>query len=162
METLAELAGFFAAHGIWCVSDDGPLTSMLAFERPGGEREMIRFAADQLEVGVEQGRQWLADNPAGATLAALVFDGFITLESGRTDALFIEAVRYQPERAGFAMAVPYRSSDRPEGFAVFRPKFLGFDGPEPAFDRLGEAFFRGVDSHEKGSAVWNESIDQSR
>jgi hypothetical protein len=162
MEAVAEHAGFFAAHGIWCVSDGGPLIPMLAFERPGGKREMIRFVMDRLEAGVEQGRRWLADNPEGATHAVLVFDGFITLESGKTDALFIEAVQYQPERAGFGMAVPYRSSDSPQGFAVFRPKFLGYDGAEPDFNQLGEAFFPGVDRHEEGAKVWNASLDQSR
>jgi hypothetical protein len=36
VEAVAEPAGFFAAHGIWCVSDGGALVPMLAFERPGG------------------------------------------------------------------------------------------------------------------------------
>ena len=160
MEAVAEHAGFFAAHGIWCVADGGPLTPMLAFERLNGEREMIRFVSGQLEAGVQQGRQWLADNPEGATHAILVFDGFITLKDGKTDALLIEAVQYRPERAGFTMAIPYRSADDPRGFAVFRPKFLGFEGPRPAFDELGQAFFRGVDKHEEGAKVWNAKMDQ--
>ncbi len=162
MEAVAEQAGFFAAHGIWCITGGEPLIPMLAFERPGGKREMMRLVSDQLEVGVEQGRQWLADNPEGATHAVLVFDAFITLEGGKTDALVIEARQYQPQRAGFTMAVPYRNPDSPQGFAVFRPKFVGFEGPEPAFKELGEAFFRGVDTHEKGAAVWNAHLDQSR
>jgi hypothetical protein len=59
------------------------------------------------------------------------------------------------------MGVPYRSSDSPHGFAVFRPKFLGFGGGQPDFNRLREEFFRGVDKHEKGAAVWNANLDQS-
>jgi hypothetical protein len=162
MEDVVEHAGFFAAHAIWCVSDGGPLTPMLAFQRPGGERGMIRLAAERLEVGVEKGREWLADNSEGATLAVLIYDGFITLESGKTDALFIEAVRYRPIRTEFKMAVPYRNSDSPQGFAVYRPKFLDHDDAEPDFGKLGEAFFHGVDRHEEGAKVWNASFDQSR
>jgi hypothetical protein len=162
MQGVAEHAGFFAAHGIWCVSEGGPLIPMLAFERPDGKREMMRFMMDKLEAGVEHGRRWLADNPDAATHAVLIFDGFITLDSGKTGALFIEAVQYEPERAGFTMAVPYRSCDSPQGFAVFRPKFLGHEGAAPDFNELGEAFFRGVDRHEEGAKVWNASIDQSQ
>jgi hypothetical protein len=162
MEAVAEHAGLFAAHGIWCVSDGGPLTPMLAFERPDGSREMMRFVTEDLQAGAERGRQWLAENPEGATHAVLVLDGFITLEGGKTDALIVEAVQYVPERAGFTLAVPYRSKDSADGFAVYRPKFIDCDGAEPDFDRLGEAFFRGVDRHEQGAAVWNASLDQSR
>jgi len=135
---------------------------MVAFEMPDGKREMNRLVTDELSDGVKLGRQRLNDNPDGAVHAVLVFDGFVTLESGKTDALIIEAVAYQPRRVGFTMAVPYRSSDNPEGFAVFRPKFLGHEGPEPDFNELGEAFFRGVDRHEEGAKVWNANIDQSR
>jgi hypothetical protein len=45
-------------------------------------------------------------------------------------------VQYQPEYTGFTIAVPYRNSESPQGFAVFRPKFLGFDGPEPRASAL--------------------------
>ena len=54
MDAVAEHAGFFAAHGIWCVSDDGPLIPMLAFERANGKREMIRFVLDKLEAGLPE------------------------------------------------------------------------------------------------------------
>ena len=97
----------------------------------------------------------------GAAHAVFVFDGFITLESGRTDALFVEAVCYGVQRTGFKMVVPYRNSLTEQGFAVYRPKFLATEGERPLFDAWGEAFFRGVDSHEKGAEAWNAKIDQS-
>ena len=52
MERAVELAGFFAAHGIWCVSDGEPLTPMLAQESAANGRNMLRFASEQLEDGV--------------------------------------------------------------------------------------------------------------
>ena len=134
---------------------------MLAFERPDGSRQMIRLAAAQLEDGVAHGRDWLAQNPEGATRAVLVVDGYVTLESGKTDALIVEGVRYVPSRASMTMAVPYRSVEAPGGFTVFRPKFMEVEGVEPDFSQLGEAFFVGVDGHEKGADVWNRHIDQS-
>jgi len=162
VEQSAKLAGFFAAHGIWCVSEGGPLVPMLAFERPDGERKMIRLVADQLEVGVERGRQWLAENPEGATRAVLVIDAYVNLPSGKTDALLIEAVRFTPDHCSFTMAVPYRNCENPAGFAVYRPKFVDASGFELDASQLAQAFFLGVDAHEKGAEVWNSHIDESQ
>ena len=162
MEQTAELAGLFAAHAIWCVSDGDTLIPMLAFEGAGGTQEMHRLVTENLEDGVAQGKEWLAANPESASRAVLIYDGFIPLESGKTDALILEAVEFHPERRSLTMAVPYRHAESPEGFAVYRPKFLGFEGPEPSYEVLGAAFFRGVDQHEKGAAVWNANIDQSK
>lgn len=78
MQSVAEHAGFFAAHGIWCVSDGGPLIPMVAFELPDGKREMVRLVTEELADGVKQGRQRLNENPGGAIHAVLVFDGFVT------------------------------------------------------------------------------------
>jgi hypothetical protein len=161
MNESARLAGFFAAHGVWCVSDSGPLIPMLAYEGPDGSRRMVRFAAEALETGVDQGRKWLAENPDGAIRAVLVYDGYVTLPSGKTDALLIEVRSYQDPEVSYTMAVPYRNAEHPSGFAVYKPKFVSFNGGEPKYDELAGAFFQRVDQHEKGSAVWNRYIDQS-
>lgn len=123
---------------------------------------MARLLADQLEDGVAMGREHLAKNPEAAARAVLIYDGYVTLESGRTDALFIEARRYGGETRVFTMCVPYWHAHSPGGFAVYRPKFLSFEGPGPDFTALGEAFFRGVGLHEEGAAVWNRHLDESR
>jgi hypothetical protein len=39
MITAAELAGFIAAHAVWCVSDSDGLTPMVAFATPDGKPE---------------------------------------------------------------------------------------------------------------------------
>jgi len=162
MESTAQLAGFFAAHAVWCVSEGETLIPLVAFQGPGDERKMHRFAAELIEDGVAQGKDWLARNPESASRGVLVYDGFVTLPTGKTDALIIETMQYDPEPRGFTMAVPYRHAGSPRGFAVYRPKFMGFEGPQPDFDRLGDAFFRGVDEHEKGAAVWTAHLDQSQ
>ncbi|MDZ7864383.1 hypothetical protein [Acidovorax sp.] len=70
MERAIELAGFFAAHGIWCVAEGEPLTPMLAQESAAYGRNMLRFAADQLEDGVAQAQEYLDQNPGQAERAA--------------------------------------------------------------------------------------------
>ncbi|MBN2495435.1 MAG: hypothetical protein JXR96_12645 [Deltaproteobacteria bacterium] len=160
MESLAELTGFFAAHGIWCVSDSGPLIPMLGYRIADGSRGMDRLAAAQLEQGVAQGEEWLRDNPHRATHAVLVYDGFVTLDSGKTDALMLRARKYGPSPGALDMLVPYRNPE--SGFTVYRPKFVEVAPDTSDYSVLSEAFFRGVDSHEKGAEVWNAHLDQSR
>lgn len=60
------------------------------------------------------------------------------------------------------MAVPYRNAADAAGFAVYRPKFLDVIGAASDYSLLAETFFRGVDRHERGAAVWNAHIDQGR
>jgi hypothetical protein len=154
VDSTAEMAGFFAAHAVWCVSDGGTLTPMLAREKPDGTREMLRLVNETTEDAVAHGQQMLEDNPEGAPRAVLIYDGLLTLEDGKTDALLIDARQYSPEPRSLLMAVPYRNAADPAGFAVYRPTLLLFDGPGQELEPLGEAFFRGADGHEKGSEVW--------
>ena len=138
LQAVAEQAGFFAAHAIWCVSDGGPLIPFLAFDLPDGRREMVRLVAETLESGVEEGRRRLAMNPDGATRAVLVLDGFLRLALGKRDALILEAEQYRPTRMGFRLAVPYRASDSPEGSASFLRSFLIPKSSTPRLRRSNE------------------------
>jgi hypothetical protein len=159
-ETL-ELAGYFAAHAVWCVSDGEVLIPLLAYELPDGTRQMARLACDTLTEGIRQGHNWLDQNPEQVCRAVLIYDGYVTLESGETDALFIEAKVFVGHEASFTTAIPYRHSEHPDGFAVHRPKFFSFEGVEPEMDEVANAFFLGVDQHEKGAVVWQAHMDQS-
>ena len=162
MDQALELAGFFAAHGIWCVSDGEALVPMLAQIDQAGERSMSRFAADRLEDGVIEGKKQLIANSSRSVCAVLIYDGCVTLASNKTDALLMEIMSYSSPSERLSMAVPYRNRNAPQGFAVYRPKFLAYDGSNhPYYARFGEVFFRGVDSHMQGAAIWSKVMDQS-
>lgn len=162
MNELARLAGFFAAHGVWSVSDGATLIPLLGHERANGERGMTRFAVGDLGAAAQAGRQALEANSGDALRAVLVVDGYVHLDVGRVDALIASALEYGPQRRSLTVAVPYRPLSSPGGFAVYRPKFLemtGIDRQEAG--GLGEAFFAGVDSHERANEVWQAHLDQS-
>jgi hypothetical protein len=159
-----ELAGFFGAHAIWCVSDGGPLIPLVAYQSQDGKRGSDRFVDEQhLERAVARAKESLEANPHHAESAVLIYDGFITLGEWRTDALFLDIRQWGPTGSRLSMAVPYRPNDHPSGFAVFKPKFIEYAGPgEPDYGRMGDVFFAGVDSHTEGAKVWNQHLDQSR
>ena len=163
VESALELAGFFAAHAVWCVSDGAVLTPIGAREGPGDQRQMNRFVTDPLEEGVAHGKAWLDAGAEGSDAAVLVYDGYVTLSAGKTDSLLLDIRRFGREPAQVLMAIPYRNAGHPDGFAVHRPKFLSQSGLEnPDYALLGDAFFKGVDQHEQGAAVWNARLDESQ
>jgi hypothetical protein len=155
------LAGFFAAHGVWSVADGETLIPMYAFETAEGARHMARYATEEPEAGVGEARARLALNPDEARHAVMVHDGYITLPSGRTDALIL-AVRDYVNDLAMTLAIPYRNAAHPQGFAVHRPKFLDWRGDsEPDYEVLGESFFAGVEEHEMGDRLWQAKLDDS-
>lgn len=162
MYEFAEMAGLLAAHGIWSVSDGAVLIPLLGYEQANGDKVMSRLVHDDLGDAAAAGRAALEANDTHMRRAALVVDGYVHLESGRTDALIVEAVDYEPERRSLVMAVPYRPLDHPGGFAVHRPKILELRGiPHSASPAVAAAFFAGVDGHTEANAVWNAHLDES-
>jgi hypothetical protein len=147
---------------VWSVNDGEILIPLVAYETTDGKRQMNRLVTERVEEGAARGKQWLAKNPDGASRAVLIFDGFITLPSGKTDALIVTIRDYTQGEGEITVAVPYRPARDPKGFAVYRPKFLGFKGPEPDWQKVGEALWKGIDKHEKGAEVWNKRHDESK
>ena len=104
-------------------------------------------------------KNWLAENHDGAVRAVLIFDGFVVLPSGKTDALIIEVREYSPPPMSLSMAVPYRPASDAEGFGVYRPRYLEYSGSQGGslnedYVALNESFWIGVASHDDGAAAW--------
>ncbi len=109
-----------------------------------------------------EGKKWLTDNPDNVACAVLVYDAYIPLPGGKTDCLILEIRSYEESPRSLSVALPYRHAGHSGSFGVHRPKF--FTGPEDEgnISEFGEAFFRGVAQHEKGSFVWNAQLDETR
>jgi hypothetical protein len=163
MQETARLAGFFAAHGISSVSGGGPLVPIMGYEQAGGDRAVARFTGEDPTISALTGQEALESNEFAASRAALVVEGFIHLAATpRTDALIVRAVSYFPERCAMAVAIPYRPHTDRDGFAVHRPRFLGFDNVErEEYLKLADAFHEGVDSHDE-AGIWHSALDESR
>jgi hypothetical protein len=153
----ARHAGFFAAHAVWCVSEGEILIPMLVHPGTDGKASMTRLVSDDAQKAVAEAKRRLSEDAAQHGAAIVLYDTFVTLGSWRTDAILIEALAGSLE---LIMAVPYRNAKSDQGFAVYKPKFIKC--PAEAVQEIAQTFFDGVDSHEKGNAVWTKFIDQSR
>lgn len=162
MQAAAELAGFFAAHAVWSVSDGETLIPLVGYETADGKRQMHRLVAERVEDGAARGKAWLAKPPEPAVRAVLVYDGYITLKTDKMDALLVTLRDYTHGEAEITIAVPYRPASHAKGFAVHRPKFFGFKGAAPEWQAIGTALWAGIAQHDKGAAVWNKHLDESK
>lgn len=163
MITAFKLAGFFAAHAIWCVSDGETLIPMLAYTTEHEERKMERLVInDDLAASVAFGKEKLLSNKMDANDAVLLYDGRIPIGKEKVDAIIIEMRAYFSPGSEAVMAVPYTPKASGK-FRVHKPKLLAWKNCED-FDMNAalESFFEGVDGHVKGAKVWNDCIDESK
>jgi len=162
MIVAAEIAGYFAAHAIWCVADGAELIPMLAYTTADGEKQMMRLAHDDLEEAMRFGKDHLDNNRMDAVDAVLIYDGTMTVKGESFDAILLELRAYGWPEAKIVIGVPYSPSS-PGPFAVHKPKLLVKDHCEDfETERLFQAFFEGVESHTEGSKVWMDALDESR
>lgn len=166
MITAFKLAGMFAAHAIWSVSDNGtdPMSPMFVYTQEDGQRKMIRLISDTFESSVQKGRELLESNEMDANDGALLYDGRITIEGTKIDAILIAIRTYFSPGSEALLAVPYTPKKSFfSRFRVHKPKVLEWKNCDD-FDvnRALDSFWEGVDSHEQGSKVWKKALDQSK
>jgi hypothetical protein len=124
-EELIELIFAALDHGIESVRDGGPLIPFLITESEDG-RELMRFAAETLEEGQAQARRHAKSS--GAERVALAFDGYLTVDDERSDAVFVEA-HEQGAASSVVFAQRYRPASRLRKFStVGNPAFTGAGG----------------------------------
>ena len=158
----ASLAGFASAHAVWCIADGEVLIPLYAYMKDDENVGMERMPGERLEDGVAAGQNMLEQNPYDTWAAVLIFDGRITLESGKFDALVIEFRSYSDNPGTVSVALPYTPHASNSVFAVHRPKIIELSAHlEEECESILEAFFAGVEQHEQGSAIWNERLDES-
>ena len=161
MEGAARLAGYFAAHAVWCVSDGDTLTPILAYETRDGGRMMERLVMESNDEAIKEARRRVQAAHDFAR-AVIIYDGYVTLASGKTDALIIEATECESPARGFEMVLPYRHAKSDAGFAVHKPKLTDISGVHhDEIDPLVVAFFEAVHTHEQGAGIWDAHLDES-
>ena len=122
-EELADLAFFALDHAVDSVSAGGPLVPFAVTE-DGDGRNLTRFAAESLEEGQANARE-SALTAENAMRVAIAFDGYLTVEGERSDAVFVEA-QERGKESGIILAQRYRPGGRFKRFATIgNPAHVG-------------------------------------
>lgn len=160
MITASELAGHFAAHTVWTLSEADSFHPVLAYTSEDWQRHMERVFAAEAQDAVAFGRKKMIANPMDANDAVLLFDGRISGPNGKRDAIIIEMRCHAFPWAEAAIGVPY-TPRTPGPLRVHVPKILQWKDCAD-FDKHAafEAFFRGVSSHPQGSKAWDDALDE--
>jgi len=170
MISAANIAGYFAAHAILSVSESLLLIPMLAYITEEAEHKMERLVGEDAAASVAWGQQKLERNDMDADDACLLYDGRIPIGQEKCDAIIIEMRAYFSPHSEVIIAVPYTPATpgkfplrKPQPFRVHKPKLIAWENCED-FDvnAVFQAFFEGVDGHEQGAKVWNDSLDESK
>ena len=113
---LGDLALFALTHAVRSVvPEGGPLIPFAMVETTDG-RALARFVGD-LEEAQARARDHV--RASSAVRAAVAWDGYLTVEGVRTDALFVEAG--EPGTAGIVLAHRYRDAGAGPAEAIGRP-----------------------------------------
>ncbi len=110
-ETFADLVFLALDHSVDSLrANGGPLIPFVIVVQDG-EALMQRFVTERLEDGPEQAREAIAASPANVTAYALAYDGYITVEGTKFDAILVEASE-RDRPAGVRMAQRYTMEKR--------------------------------------------------
>jgi len=119
MKDVFKMAGDFASHAIWSVSDGEVIIPIVGYLKTDGSQSMERLVMGSVEAlsAGEHKISNLSEEHLGATF---IKDGLVTLETGKTDCLMID-VRFSDNASKkVQFLIPYRNANHDKGFAVHR------------------------------------------
>ena len=124
---LSDLIFFALDHGVDSVrTSGGPLVPFVVHAASARtNKKLARFAAEQLELGVESARRYASNlSEAEAKYCVIAYDGFLTVQGKRWDAVFVEAS--EQGQQGVVLAQRYKPKKFLQKFqTVGNAAFLG-------------------------------------
>ena len=78
-------------HGYDSLSNSGGPLIPLVFYHSQGENKIERFVCNRIEEGITKAVKFVQENKEIIDIYAIVWDGFITIDNHRQEAIFVEA-----------------------------------------------------------------------
>ncbi len=162
MDNVLRMAGKTASGALYDVSFGETLMPLVGYLKSDNTQTVSRLimgSVDALALG-EKKISELDDDKLGAVL---VKDGFVTLDTGKTDALVVDVRFARQSDKKLQMVIPYRNAQHEQGFAVHRLKLSQLEGiAMDEVETLMNAFMAGMDLHTEGAKIWQEKyVDQA-
>lgn len=156
MESTAEMLGSLSALCVYMIAGGSTLAPVLSADG----KNMRQLMYDDLNTAVNMGLREIESNPSGVSQLGFVYDGFISLNTGRTDALIVEARHYKVVTGestcifSLSIALPYRHAQNEGGFLMHVPRLVNCSADKIMWPSIFQAFYYGVDSFKQPEPVW--------
>jgi hypothetical protein len=125
-----EVAFLALDHGVSIVADGIQLTPFAMVEE-AGQRALVRAQDDRLDGGLAWLRQHIRDRP-GLERAAVAFDGFLTVDGRRAEAVLVEAYERGADGLVLAQRYEWQGRGRRRRFeSIGNPAAVGTTQPLP-------------------------------
>lgn len=159
-----KLAGYFAAHAIWCVEDGDTLVPIFAYKTPEFERasERLVVLTEDQSAYVEFLLQRISTNSKNAEVAVILFDTKVPINNRNVNAISLEMRCYQIPDFKVSIAIPYQPKKWLFGrFTVLTPNVsVSNTKVIPNLHEELRAFTDGIRQHPKYSKFWsNRDLD---
>jgi hypothetical protein len=163
------LAGWALAHALGSVDGWGTLCTLAIVDHDGA-RQLVRYEAGSVAESIDAARVDLRSRLGPAGRAALVYDGYATLDRVRTDAMIVELIGPGP-RTLASLLQPYRPG-RFRPLALLRAIGIPLPGGvrvigSPITESLlaphsSDALTRGLAEHPYGRRMYGRSEPLAR
>jgi hypothetical protein len=154
LEPAIKFAGFALSHAIWSVSDGATLCT-LAFTENENERRLYRFEADSISKSVEIANQKLSELQPMIKQWALVYDGYMNLNSEKVDALIVQL--WSVSQISAKIVQKYKSAKYWRGFKVLgNPMFIDATGSIIESKQFQDWLLEGILQHPKVARLWKK------
>ena len=111
-------------HGFYSVEDGGPIIPFVMTKNINNEKGLQRFVAERIEDGVEKAKEYIEKNRNTIKIYALVFDGYITLEDKKADAILVEAGGIEGEAIVLAQRYELKGFLKKKNYRVGNPALI--------------------------------------
>lgn len=163
MTPVFELAGFCAAEAILNLSapyetklkpGEAALLPSVVMQNPDGKRAFTIF--DEVTRETSEKIEGLLDGFTPSDLFAVVTsDGYVTIDDRKFDAIQLNGHRLSEPRRSFCIVVPYVRADGDRAFGFTRPQIISHEGFDLDSVDVSTAYYRGRDSHEDATRLWD-------
>jgi hypothetical protein len=157
------LAGFALAHALGSIDGGHALCTLAFVDRDGDRRlDLVRYPAASIADSVATARSDLRTRTGSTGIAALVYDGYVTMDRVRSDALIVDLVmpdgtvvanliqRYRPGRFSLLAILRMVGIPMPGGLRV-----VGEPIADPSLDGAGAtALWEGLREHRYGRKAY--------
>jgi len=120
-QELNDIAFLALDHGVSIIEkNQGPLIPFAIVNEKSGEKKLEAFAIEPTGEGLNYAKKHIDENAANIERYAIAWDGYVTIEGTKWDAIFVEAGETLSED-GYIMAQRYEK----QGFLKKRQKPIG-------------------------------------